>query len=93
MRNLLRSKGVQTTIICPMCQIDVEHLLHVFLDCSFAKSCWSALGLQFDTSRVESAPEWLLEKLSNEDKEVLVQIAVVLWGIWSVRNLRVWEQK
>lgn len=37
-RNLLRGRGVQTTIICPMCGSDVEHLLHIFLDCNFAKN-------------------------------------------------------
>lgn len=30
-RNLLRGKGVATTIICPMCNVDVEHILHIFL--------------------------------------------------------------
>lgn len=39
-RKLLRGRGIQTTILCPMCGLDVEHLLHIFLDCKFTKECW-----------------------------------------------------
>lgn len=88
-RNLLRGRGVQTTIICPMCGVDVEHLLHVFLDCRFANACWRVLGLEFDTSTIESCPDWLLQSLASESHERLVQVATVLWGIWSARNLKV----
>lgn len=52
-RNMLRGRGVQTTIVCPMCMTDVEHLFHIFHDCRFAKECWRILQLNFDTSRME----------------------------------------
>lgn len=38
-----------------MCEVDVEHLLHVFLECSFAKQCWRMLDLDVDVTRVELA--------------------------------------
>lgn len=71
----------------------MEHLLHVFLDCRFANACWRVLGLEFDTSTIESCPDWLLQSLVSESHERLVQVATVLWGIWSARNLKVWENK
>lgn len=92
-RYQLRGKGVQTAIICPLCLNDIEHLLHIFLDCSFAKRCWNLLGLEFDTSSAESCSEWLLQRLAEEDGEKMVQVAIVLWGIWSARNMLVWENK
>lgn len=92
-RNLLRGRGVQTTVLCPMCMVDVEHLMHVFLDCSLAQQCWSNLGLSFDVSIGESFPVRLLERLKTESKECKVQIAMVLWGIWYARNLKVWDAK
>lgn len=55
-RNVLRGRGVQTTIMCPMCMCDVEHLLHIFLDCVLAKACWQVLGIDFNTASVESCP-------------------------------------
>lgn len=92
-RNILRSKGVATTIVCPMCDNDVEHLLHVFFDCNFASQCWLRSGLQYDMSLVDSAPVWLLERLSSEAHEVIIKIASVIGAIWFARNKKIWEGK
>lgn len=92
-RNVLKGRGVRITIMCPNCMVDVEHLLHTFFDCRFAQECWRVVGLQFDTSGVEDLPGWLLQRLEVETQDMLIQIAKVLWGIWSARNLLVWENK
>lgn len=55
--NLLRGKGVDTTIMCPMCLNDVEHLMHIFLDYNFAKECWKIMSMELDPSNIESCPE------------------------------------
>ena len=54
----LRGKGVVVPIECVMCTGDVEHLLHLFFDCPFAKSCWQQAGLSYDMREVEDAREW-----------------------------------
>lgn len=76
-----------------MCEHNVEHLAQVFLDCDFAKQCWRVLGLEFDFSNVEYASEWLLQSLADESQAIRVKIATILWGIWSARNLKVWQNK
>lgn len=91
--NMLRGKGVNTSIICPMCNVDVEHFLHVFLECPFARGCWDYTGGEYDISDVEHLSTWVLEKLSSETNSDLVRIARTLWGIWFARNKRVWEGK
>lgn len=68
-------------------------MLHIFLDCSFAKECWKLLGMEFDTITVESCSEWLLDKLEMEKKDKMIQVVMVLWGFWSAKNMRVWENK
>lgn len=45
-----------TTIICPMCERDIEHLVHLFFDCSFAKECWCNSGLSYDLQLEEDVP-------------------------------------
>lgn len=92
-RNRLRGKGVRVPIACIMCVGDVEHLLHLFFDCIFAKACWQKVGLQYDMNVVENAPAWFLHMLSTESSENLVKIATVVWGIWWARNKCVWEGK
>lgn len=92
-RNRLRGKGIYIPISCVLCTGDIEHLLHLFFDCSFSKSCWQYVGLAYEMAHVESAPEWLLDKLNTESSENLVKIAAVIWGIWWTRNKMVWEGK
>lgn len=88
-RNLLRGKGVRTSILCPMCARDVEHPMHLFFDCEFATGCWNYSGLVFDVSTTEYISQWLLDKLVHEIQETCVLIAIVLWGIWYARNQKV----
>lgn len=92
-RKVLRSRGVQTPIMCLMCGDDVEHLLHLFLDCSFAQECWGLMGLSFDVLSIEDFQEWLLDKLTTGSKDSKVQLVTVLWTVWNARNLKVWEGK
>lgn len=51
------------------------------------------MGYVSDMSRVESAPNWLLNRLCNESNENIIKIATVLWGVWFARNKRVWDHK
>ncbi|XP_074356080.1 uncharacterized protein LOC141695759 [Apium graveolens] len=90
---LLRGKGVNTPILCPLCGVDVEHSRHIYLECSYAEGCWNELGLGFDMSRILSCSEWLLNTLAVKSYEKLAQIATVLWGIWAARNMKVWQNK
>lgn len=92
-RNLLRAKGIQVPISCVMCVGDVEHLLHLFFDCDFAKACWQKMVLSYNMWEIESAPAWLLDKLGIENGENLIKIVTILWGIWWARNKRFWEGK
>lgn len=92
-KDRLMQKGVVLPIMCPMCSIDVEHLLHVFFECDYARSCWHAVDLSYDMSEVVYAPEWLLYKLESSSQAEVIKISTVLWGIWFWRNKRVWEEK
>ena len=80
-------------ILCPMCNTDIEHLLHVFFDCQYAAQCWDHAGLQYDMMAVESAPEWLLNRVNEGTMQEVCKVASVLWGIWYGRNKRVWDDK
>lgn len=76
-----------------MCNVDIEHLLHVFFDCRFAAACWQHVGLVYDMRTVEYALDWLLQNLSEGSIEAITKLCTVLWGIWFWRNKKVWEGK
>lgn len=46
-RKRLSSKGVRLPITSPVCLLDIEHMMHLFVDCSFAGDCWSQVGLHY----------------------------------------------
>lgn len=89
----LRSRGIIVPITCPMCNNDVEHMLHLFFDCNFAADCWAHANIMQDMTEVEAAPSWLLDKLATASVEELEKISMVLWGIWNWRNRKVWDNK
>lgn len=39
-KDLLRAKKVQVNDLCPMCNDQPEFVLHVFVNCAYATSCW-----------------------------------------------------
>lgn len=89
----LRSRGIQSPIICSMCTGEIEHLRHLFFECQFARSCWQHMGVSIDNWNIEDSSEWLLQKLSSGSKEELVTISTTLSGIWYRRNKHIFENK
>ncbi|XP_074336668.1 uncharacterized protein LOC141673834 [Apium graveolens] len=92
-RDRLRGKGVNVPDTCPMCNNNVEQLLHLFFLCQFADTCWQSVDLRYDMGEVHSVTDWLLRKLASAKHEEIVAICLVLWGIWNWRNKRVWQNQ
>ncbi|KAL8114290.1 hypothetical protein AgCh_021225 [Apium graveolens] len=76
-----------------MCNVEIEHLRHVFFECSFAMSCWQHVNLLYDTNEMYEANVWLLHKLETGSQSEITQVCSVLYGIWFWRNKQVWEGK
>lgn len=92
-KSRLSSKGVNLPLECPMCNSDIENLLHIFFLCPFARACWHYAGQSYDLSNDVSVPSWLLDKIDSTASPEALSIAKVLWGIWFFRNKKVWESK
>lgn len=75
-RNALRSKGV--AIVCPMCDTDIEHVLHVFFDYKFAQQCSRLVDFDCYMWDVEDASVWLLDKLCSSSHNEIIKIATIL---------------
>lgn len=85
----LRNIGVNLPITCLICITVIEHLLHLFFDCPFAKSYYQAVGLNYEMKEVVSAPQWVLNKLETAKHDEVVKICITLWGILFWRNKKV----
>ena len=80
---------------CVMCKKDQESILHLFIQCDFARSLWTKVFREFGVS--SEIPNNFLDLLEgclnaryNKTIKALWVCVVwaVLWGIWLERNSR-----
>lgn len=88
-REVLRKRGVDLDIMCPLCDDHPETINHLFLECEKTREVWNICNLD----RVRSVPGNLsLEAmLLSQDSVTLAGIASLLWVLWRARNNVVWR--
>ncbi|KAF7812238.1 reverse transcriptase [Senna tora] len=89
---------MQLQDVCLACHQENESLLHVFLQCSFAKASWfgTHLGYHFHTNHGANMMDWFSNwvlQLDQHTYSIINFIFVVLQVIWRCCNLRVMEGK
>ena len=68
-----------------------EDLMHLFLSCLFALSCWSQVDLIPSVNGVSSFFDWFFMFLTNVDKEVVGACWVYHLGYMEAEKLLVME--
>ncbi|GKB71672.1 putative RNA-directed DNA polymerase, eukaryota, reverse transcriptase zinc-binding domain protein [Tanacetum coccineum] len=90
----LDRRGIDVgSILCPICQDDVESVYHLFFSCEMAKDLWDLLAKwwELDIPVCANISEWYswLDSLHASSKVRLFLEGVggtLLWSIWSFRN-------
>lgn len=82
-RTRLNSKGINLPLVCPVCNHDSEHLLHLFFECEFVVECWNHVNFYYDLSDVFDVSEWLLDKLNEASADELVSCVRFFGGYGS----------
>ena len=93
LRVRLHKKCVVLDTCCGLCDMEVEDASHIFFNCSFAQSCWTAARLDFSATLGEVFHTSMLSLLSLQDNLVLCKFFSVLWAIWGQCNNRVWGRQ
>ncbi|XP_012087681.1 uncharacterized protein LOC105646438 [Jatropha curcas] len=88
---LLRKRRVNVEIMCPKCHASEESLLHLFVQCSFARSVWMLTSVGWQFPRVSSWRAWLETVFQCSSLKAADEILMILWALWSARNKRVWN--
>ena len=86
----LKRKGYLSTC-CVLCGQGHEHYLHLFYDCPYSSSCWTAANVDKSTLTTDEFPVWLLQLIDGLDPVVMCSIAMILWCVWRQRNQKLWE--
>nr|GFA25609.1 RNA-directed DNA polymerase, eukaryota [Tanacetum cinerariifolium] len=81
------------SIICPICDKEVESSSHIFLACHFVREVFSRIATWWDVPFIEMSTyeEWLLWilnlRLPFNNKHMLEGVCYIIWWcIWSFRN-------
>ncbi|XVF82038.1 hypothetical protein PTKIN_Ptkin16aG0010900 [Pterospermum kingtungense] len=79
--------------ICPVCRGDSESVFHLFVDCSYAKCCWYASPVGYRRGSCQNFADWLQFLFNHMFSSDLAIVVLVIWQLWSHRNLLVWKDK
>lgn len=81
--------------LCVMCEKQQETTWHTFMNCEFAKACWTEAKLdrQIENmiSSVESLKDMVLLLIGSLPKKEDAVFSVLFWQIWRERNSMLWK--
>ena len=84
-------KGMNLPTCCVLCGQGPEHYWHIFYDCPYSSSCWTAAKVVKPTLTTDEFPVWLLKLIDDLDPDVMCSVAMILWCVWRQRNQKLWE--
>ncbi|KAG8638031.1 hypothetical protein MANES_15G185801v8 [Manihot esculenta] len=87
----LKSKRVPVDPSCPLCHVALENVLHILIQCPFARSCWLSSPLGWPAPSASSLNEWFSLAFSSASVENASLMLMILWGLWQNRNNVVWK--
>ena len=91
--DLLVNRRVNVINVCPMCQVEAESILHVFVNCPIAKRCWDLIRSATVSTVVVDFSMWIariFDMCSSKECAILV---TVVWNIWNSRNAIIWNNE
>ena len=93
-RNAIKRRGMEIeNVLCPICNVEEENLMHLFGRCEVAARTWEALfkWLDIQVSNFRDPSEFLKNESNlklNEKKKIVIEAIVCtgLWFLWKYRN-------
>ncbi|XP_074326550.1 uncharacterized protein LOC141664498 [Apium graveolens] len=92
-KDLLRTKRVNVSEWCPLCNEAAESILHTLISCSFARACWSHLFVDINVNSQQSYLQWMITEMDGKTVDQRCMSIMLCWAIWKCRNDLVWKQK
>ncbi|XP_021629642.1 uncharacterized protein LOC110627603 [Manihot esculenta] len=87
----VQSKRVPVDPSCPLCHVAPENVLHILIQCPFARSCWLSSPLGWPAPSASSLNEWFSLAFSYASVENASLMLMILWALWQNRNNVVWK--
>lgn len=82
-----------TNSMCQVCHSDSETILHVLVQCPYAKDVWCRSRFGVFVMNGDSFMDWLQTMFNIVRQESWSRLAVILWFLWRHKNNCVWKDK
>ncbi|KAJ8768806.1 hypothetical protein K2173_023710 [Erythroxylum novogranatense] len=92
-RDALSQRRVPVPAGCPLCNGVEETILHLMVDCPFAKHVWQISNFGWYRLIVSSFCNWMIEFLSLFNSKDVCLAMCVCNAIWDARNSVIWANK
>ncbi|XP_060964883.1 uncharacterized protein LOC133033858 [Cannabis sativa] len=89
----LNTKHIPLDEICPMCNQMSETIIHLLVQCPFARSCWHLSALTWSNVPMGTFWDWFSRTLVQHSTAAQEELLMIIWGIWYARNELVWRDK
>ncbi|GKV08912.1 hypothetical protein SLEP1_g20481 [Rubroshorea leprosula] len=91
----LHRRRVETDLLCPVCGLEPESILHCFVYCLAARATWlgSPLSLRVSELHVDNFAAFIDGMIPILGREQLEMLCILCWKIWGCRNEVVWHGK
>ncbi|KAM6550937.1 hypothetical protein CsatB_000745 [Cannabis sativa] len=89
----MRKKSAYLIKSCPLCNVEVETISHVLVQCGFARSCWNISVVNYAGEEVTDFTSWFGNLLTKKQIGVGEEAGMVAWRIWMARNDILWNNK
>ncbi|XP_021603788.1 uncharacterized protein LOC110608804 [Manihot esculenta] len=86
-----KSRRVPIDSMCPLCHETPETVLHILVQCPFARSCWLSLPLGWPAFSAASLREWFSLAFLTASAENASLILMICWALWHNRNNVIWK--
>ncbi|XP_031107044.1 uncharacterized protein LOC116011776 [Ipomoea triloba] len=85
-QGLSDERAVACDVVCPLCGVEPETIVHLFANCHFIHKCWSELNRCWRMDYVDSIDTWIGAVWSSLPREMIINIIDVCWAVWENRN-------
>ncbi|KAJ9174183.1 hypothetical protein P3X46_017238 [Hevea brasiliensis] len=85
-------RHVAMSRLCPVCNDELETILHCLITCPFARDYWVTSNVGW-WGAVDNFPAWLSMIQTWCDRQQVQKAIMIAWEIWNARNGIVWKQK
>ncbi|KAL6503124.1 hypothetical protein OROHE_023753 [Orobanche hederae] len=92
-RDVLRTKKVDVSVWCPVCNEQPETTLHILVQCPFANSCLNSENRSVNTGIFSSFADWLQSLLEQQNRRLALIMVMICWTLWKSRNDLIWNQR